>query len=164
MKIAVASDHAGYRLKEQVAAALKAEGHEVVDFGTDSEESVDYPDFAEPAAREVAVGTADRGVIVCGSGVGVSIVANKVDGVRAVHAHDTEEAEMSRRHNNANVLTLGERTTTPDEAVAIVNQFLATDFEGGRHERRVEKIALVEGHNTAHASTDDTASAKEIYQ
>lgn len=164
MKIAVASDHAGFALKQQVATALKAEGHEVIDFGTNSEESVDYPDFAEPAAREVAVGAADRGVIVCGSGVGVSIVANKVDGVRAVHAHDIEEAELSRRHNNANVVTLGERTTDPATAVEIVNHFLATDFEGGRHERRVEKIALVEGHNPAHESSGETAGTKEIYQ
>jgi ribose 5-phosphate isomerase B len=162
VKIAIASDHAGFALKQQVAAALRAEGHDVNDFGTTSEESVDYPDFAEPAAREVAVGDAERGVIVCGSGVGVSIVANKVDGVRAVHAHDTDEAEMSRRHNNANVVTLGERTTSPEQAIEIVNTFLATDFEGGRHERRVEKIALVEGHNTPPASTAEP-SAKEIY-
>lgn len=148
MKIAVASDHAGFQLKEQVAAALKAEGHEVIDFGTESEESVDYPDYAEPAAREVAVGGADRGVLVCGSGVGVSIVANKVDGVRAVHAHDAEEAAMSRMHNDANVLTLGERTTTPGQAIEIVNSFLSTEFEAGRHQRRVDKIAMVEGHTS----------------
>lgn len=164
MKISIASDHAGFALKQQIADALKGMGHDVEDFGTDSEESVDYPDFAEPAAREVASGGADRGVLVCGSGVGVSIVANKVDGVRAVHAHDIEEAEMSRRHNNANVVTLGERTTDPATAVEIVNHFLATDFEGGRHERRVEKIALVEGHNPAHEPSDEAAAAKEIYQ
>lgn len=146
VKISIASDHAGFALKQQIADALKGMGHDVEDFGTDSEESVDYPDFAEPAAREVASGGADRGVLVCGSGVGVSIVANKVDGVRAVHAHDPDEAEMSRRHNDANVLTLGERTTSPDEAVKIVERFLSTDFEGGRHERRVEKISAVEKH------------------
>lgn len=156
MKIAVASDHAGFQLKERIAAALKADGHEVVDFGTESEESVDYPDFAEPAAREVAVGGADRGVLVCGSGVGVSIVANKVDGVRAVHAHDPEEAAMSRMHNDTNVLTLGERTTPPEHAIEIVNSFLSTDFEAGRHQRRVEKIAMVEGHNS---QTDSAAQA-----
>jgi ribose 5-phosphate isomerase B len=158
VKIAIASDHAGFQLKERIGAALKAEGHEIVDYGTDSEESVDYPDFAEPAAREVASGGADRAVLVCGSGVGVSIVANKVDGVRAVHAHDPEEAEMSRRHNDANVITLGERTTSADSAIEIVNRFLTTDFEAGRHQRRVEKIALVEGHNSS------DSSAKEIYQ
>lgn len=148
MKIAIASDHAGFALKARVQELLEAAGHEVQDFGTESEDSVDYPDFAEPAARAVGAGEAERGVLVCGSGVGVAIVANKVDGVRAVHAHDAEEAAMSRRHNNTNVLTLGERTTSNDDAVAIVDSFLGTDFEGGRHERRVEKIAGVESHTT----------------
>jgi ribose 5-phosphate isomerase B len=157
VKIAIASDHAGFELKSQIAAALRADGHDVKDFGTESDESVDYPDFAEPASREVAVGDAERGVLVCGSGVGVSIVANKVDGIRAVHAHDSEEAAMSRQHNDTNVVTLGERTTSPEAAIEIVNTFLATEFEGGRHQKRVDKIALVEGHNTT------TASAKEIY-
>lgn len=150
MKIAIGSDHAGYALKEQVADALRAEGHEIKDFGTDSEESVDYPDFAEPPAREVAVGEADRAVIVCGSGVGVAIVANKVDGVRAVNAHDPEEAEMSRRHNDANVVTLSGKRLSADDARAIVERFLSTEFEGGRHERRVHKIAEVEAHNPEH--------------
>ncbi|MGB0873497.1 MAG: RpiB/LacA/LacB family sugar-phosphate isomerase, partial [Solirubrobacterales bacterium] len=122
MKISLASDHAGFALKQQIAAALREQGHEIEDFGTTSEESVDYPEFAEPAAREVATGGADKGVLVCGSGVGVSIVANKVDGVRAVHAHDPDEAELSRRHNDANVLTLGERTTDPDTALKIVDR------------------------------------------
>ncbi len=146
MKIAIASDHAGFELKQEIAAALRADGHDVKDFGTDSEASVDYPDFAEPAAREVAVGDAERGVLVCGSGVGVSIVANKVDGVRAVHAHDAEEVQISRQHNNVNVVTLGERTTSPEQAIEIVKTFLSTEFEGGRHQQRVDKIALVEGH------------------
>lgn len=150
VKIAIGSDHAGYDLKQQVVDALRAKGHEVTDFGTDSDESVDYPDFAEPPAREVAVGAADRAVLVCGSGVGVAIVANKVDGVRAVNAHDAEEAEMSRRHNDANVLTLSGRRLAADEAVAIVDAFLAAEFEGGRHERRVHKIAEVEAHNPDH--------------
>lgn len=157
MKIAIASDHAGFELKQQIAAQLSADGHDVQDFGTTSEDSVDYPDFAEPAAREVATGDSELGVLVCGSGVGVAIVANKVDGVRAVHAHDAEEAEISRRHNNTNVVTLGERTTSPEQAVEIVNTFLATEFEGGRHQKRVDKIALVEGHNSTEAS------GKEIY-
>ncbi|MGB0890105.1 MAG: ribose 5-phosphate isomerase B [Solirubrobacterales bacterium] len=155
MKISLASDHAGFALKQQIAAALREQGHEIEDFGTTSEESVDYPEFAEPAAREVATGGADKGVLVCGSGVGVSIVANKVDGVRAVHAHDPDEAELSRRHNDANVLTLGERTTDPDTALKIVDRFLSTDFEGGRHERRVEKITAVERRSAeALAETD----------
>jgi ribose 5-phosphate isomerase B len=144
VKIAVGSDHAGFELKELVRPLLEEGGHEVVDVGTDSEESTDYPRHAADAARMVAEGEAERAVIVCGSGVGVSIVANKVDGVRAVNAHDPEEAEMSRRHNNANVLALAGRRLTPDEARPIVETFLATEFEGGRHERRVDQIAAVE--------------------
>ena len=160
MKISVASDHAGFALKQQIADALRAEGHEIEDFGTTSEDSCDYPDFAEPAAREVASGSAERGVLVCGSGVGVAIVANKVDGVRAVHAHDAEEARMSRLHNDANVLTLGERTTSGDAALEIVHTFLTTDFEGGRHERRVEKIAAVESHNSDSRSAESQLGAE----
>jgi ribose 5-phosphate isomerase B len=144
MKIAIGSDHAGFELKQQVAPMLESAGHEVVDVGTDSEESADYPEFAAAAARLVAGGEAERAVIVCGSGVGVSIVANKVNGVRAVNAHDPEEAEMSRRHNDANVLALAGRRRSADEARAIVESFLGTEFEGGRHQRRVEKIDDIE--------------------
>jgi ribose 5-phosphate isomerase B len=144
MKIAIGSDHAGFALKQKVAPVLEAAGHEVVDVGTDSEESTDYPKYASAAARLIADGEADRAVLVCGSGVGVSIVANKVDGVRAVNAHDAEEAEMSRRHNDANVLALAGRRLDSGDAQAIVESFLATDFEGGRHERRVGQITQVE--------------------
>ncbi len=144
MRIAIGSDHAGYELKEAVAPALREDGHELLDVGTNSSQSVDYPDYAAAAARMVATGEAERAVIVCGSGVGVSIVANKVDGVRAVNAHDAEEAEMSRRHNDANVLTLSGKRLSPGDADPIVARFLETDFEGGRHARRVEKIADVE--------------------
>jgi len=144
VRIAIGSDHAGYELKQQVAPILESAGHEVVDVGTDSEESVDYAQFAAPAAQMVAAGEAERAVLVCGSGVGVSIVANKVDGVRAVNAHDADEAEMSRRHNDANVLALAGRRLAPDDARAIVERFLDTDFEGGRHERRVGQITAVE--------------------
>lgn len=144
MRIAVGSDHAGFELKELVRPVLEEGGHEVVDVGTDSEESTDYPRHAADAARMVAAGEAERAVIVCGSGVGVSIVANKVDGVRAVNAHDAEEAEMSRRHNDANVLALAGRRLSPEEARPIVETFLETEFEGGRHERRVDQIAAVE--------------------
>lgn len=147
MKIAVGSDHAGFALKTLLADALRARGHEIKDFGTDSDESVDYPDFAEPPAREVAVGDADRAVIVCGSGVGVAIVANKVAGVRAVNAHDPMEAQLSRQHNDANVLALSGRRLRPEDAMAIAETFLDTDFEGGRHSLRVQKIADVEAHN-----------------
>lgn len=144
MKIAVGSDHAGLELKQQVVPLLEAAGHEVVDVGTNSDESVDYPEFAAAAAGKVAGGEVERAVVVCGSGVGVSIVANKVAGVRAVNAHDAEEAEMSRRHNDANVLALAGRRLGTGDAKAIVESFLTTDFEGGRHERRVNQIADVE--------------------
>jgi ribose 5-phosphate isomerase B len=144
MRIAVGSDHAGFPLKEKVRPLLERSGHEVVDVGTDSDESTDYPRYAAEAARLVADGEADRAVLVCGSGVGVSIVANKVDGVRAVNAHDPDEAEMSRRHNDANVLALAGRRLEEGDAPEIIERFLATDFEGGRHERRVDQIAAVE--------------------
>jgi ribose 5-phosphate isomerase B len=144
VRVALGSDHAGFELKELVKPLLEGSGHEVVDVGTDSEESTDYPRHAADAARMVASGDAERAVIVCGSGVGVSIVANKVGGVRAVNAHDAEEAEMSRRHNDANVLALAGRRLSPDEARPIVETFFTTEFEGGRHERRVDQIAAVE--------------------
>jgi ribose 5-phosphate isomerase B len=140
MRIAIASDHAGYELKEHVKAQLAAAGHDVVDVGPDSDESVDYPRYAAPAARLVAEGDADRGVLVCGSGVGVSIVANKVPGVRAVNAHDVEEAQLARQHNDVNVVTLSGRRLDGAQADAIVEAFLASDFEGGRHSRRVAAI------------------------
>lgn len=138
------SDHAGFQLKESLKKRLEEEGHEVVDVGADSEESTDYPPYAAEASRMVARAEADRGVLVCGSGVGVSIVANKVKGVRAVNAHDPEEAEMSRRHNDANVLTLAGRRLSVEQATPIVETFLTTDFEGGRHQRRVDAIGAVE--------------------
>ena len=144
MRIAVGSDHAGFELKELVRPLLDGAGHEVVDVGTDSEDSTDYPHYAADAARMVASGDADRAVVVCGSGVGVSIAANKVDGVRAVNAHDAEEAEVSRRHNDANVLALAGRRLSEDDARAIVERFLTTEFEGGRHQRRVDQIGVIE--------------------
>ena len=146
MRISVGSDHAGYELKQHVAERLRAAGHDVVDVGTNSEDSVHYPHFAEPAARLVADGEAERSVLVCGSGVGVSIVANKVDGVRAVNAHDADEAAMARRHNDVNVLTLSGKRLTPGDADAIVDTFLQTGFDGGRHEQRVALIHDVERH------------------
>lgn len=149
MRIAVGADHAGYELKSAVAPLLERDGHELIDVGTDSTESVDYPDYACEAARLVSEGEADRAVIVCGSGVGVSIVANKLYGIRAVNAHDPDEAEMSRRHNDANVLTLSGKRLAPEEAEPIVETFLATDFDGGRHLRRVEKISAIERDRTS---------------
>ncbi len=144
MRIALASDHAGYALKEHVKATLVGEGHDVVDVGPQSDESIDYPAYAAPAARLVADGEAEAGVLVCGSGVGVSIVANKVVGVRAVNAHDPDEAALSRRHNDVNVLALSGRRVELTAADRIVRAFLSTDFEGGRHERRVEQIRDLE--------------------
>ena len=149
MRIAVATDHAGYPLKSTLVSLLDSSGHEVIDCGTDSEESVDYPVYAARAARLVADGEADRAVLACGSGVGVSIVANKFDGVRAVNAHDAGEAEMARRHNDANILTLAGRTLTGGEARPIVETFLGTDFEGGRHQRRVDQISGIESGDLA---------------
>jgi len=140
MRIAIASDHAGFELKEHVKAQLQASGHDVVDVGPETDESTDYPRYARPAAKLVADGDVDRGVLVCGSGVGVSIVANKVPGVRAVNAHDPEEAQISRNHNDANVVTLGARRIDGAAADAIVQAFLDADFEGGRHSRRVDLI------------------------
>lgn len=138
------SDHAGFELKESLKAALEGEGHEVADVGTDSAESTDYPQFAATAARLVADGAAERGVLVCGSGNGVAIVANKIGGIRAVNGHDAEEAEMSRRHNDANVLTLSGQRLQPEAAREIVGVFLETGFEGGRHARRVGQITDLE--------------------
>ncbi|TML01604.1 MAG: ribose 5-phosphate isomerase B [Actinobacteria bacterium] len=144
MRIAVASDHAGFHLKEHVRQVLETQGHDVIDVGTVSPDSVDYPRYAEEASRLVAEGEAERAVLACGSGVGVSIVANKVAGVRAVNAHDPSEAEMARRHNDANVVALGGARLATDQADRIVAAFLRTGFEGGRHARRVGQIADVE--------------------
>ena len=144
MRIAVGSDHAGFHLKEHVKGHLVNAGHEVVDVGTGTPESVDYPAYAELAARLVSAGDADRAVLACGSGVGVAIVANKVAGVRAVNAHDPSEAEMSRRHNDVNIVTLSGARLGPSEADAIVRAFLRTEFEGGRHARRIGQISEME--------------------
>jgi ribose 5-phosphate isomerase B len=144
MKIALASDHAGFALKAHLHAALARDGHDVVDLGTGDDASVDYPEYAAPAARLVADGDAERGVLVCGSGNGVAIVANKVPGVRALNAHDADEATMGRRHNDANVVTLSGVRLEPARAEEIVAAFLTTDFDGGRHARRVAQITAME--------------------
>lgn len=138
------ADHAGFALKESVKGRLEAAGHVVTDVGTHSAESTDYPPFAAEAASLVAGGGADRGVIVCGSGNGVAIVANKIRGIRAVNAHDVAEAEMARRHNDINVLTLSGQRLNGETAAPIVDEFLKEEFEGGRHERRVNEITDVE--------------------
>lgn len=144
MKIAAASDHAGFELKEAVRERLADLGHEVVDFGTNSSDSTDYPDYAGPAARAVASGDCERGVLVCGSGQGMVMVANKVRGVRAALAWNAEVAGLSRQHNNANVLCLPARFVTIEEGLGIVDAWFAADFEGGRHVARVDKMMKTE--------------------
>ena len=144
MKIAIAADHAGFVLKEQLRRKLLDDGHEVVDFGTDSEESCDYPDFAQSVGRDVAQGRCDRGILVCGTGIGMAIAANKVSGVRAAPAQYEEEVKLTREHNDANILTLGARFVEPDKAARMIDIFLDTEFIGGRHSRRIAKIAKME--------------------
>ena len=145
MRIAIGSDHAGYRLKETIKSSLLDSGHAVEDAGTGSEASVDYPDFAAAVARRVVSGAVDRGILICGTGIGMAMAANKVDGARAASVGDLESARLSREHNDANILTLGARITQPDLALAIVRVFLETPFLGGRHQRRVDKIMALEG-------------------
>src|SRR5256714_14655255 len=144
MKISLGADHAGFELKETIRKLLLQQGIEVNDRGTHSSEAVDYPDYARKVAEEVADHDADLGILVCGSGIGMSIAANKVAGVRAANVSSEYEAQLSREHNNANVLALGARILQPDQAIRIVDTWLATAFAGGRHERRVEKIAEIE--------------------
>ena len=141
MKLAIAADHAGYQLKEQVKANLLKQGYEVQDFGTDSDKSVDYPDFIQPLARAVENKEADMGVIMCGSGNGVNMTANKYQGVRSALCWTEEIAKLARQHNDANVIALPARFMEPEEAMKAVNTFINTGFEGGRHATRVNKIA-----------------------
>lgn len=147
MKIAIGADHAGFELKQQLRDKLVRDGHEVVDKGTNSPESVDYPDYAAAVARDVAEGAADRGVLVCSSGVGMSIAANKVRGVRAALGTNEEEVRLTREHNDANILTLGVKFTDPATASRLVDVFLNSGFDGGRHTRRIEKIKQLENHD-----------------
>ena len=144
MRIAMGSDHAGFLLKEDIKSFLVGEGHEVVDHGTDSEEPVDYPAFIAAAAHAVGNGECERGIVMGGSGQGEQIAANKVHGVRAALCHDLFLAELSRRHNDANVLSMGGRVVAPAYAREIVRVWLATGFEGGRHVLRLEQIASIE--------------------
>jgi ribose 5-phosphate isomerase B len=140
MKISIASDHAGFVYKEAIKAWLIAAGHDVMDFGTDSTAPVDYPDFIRPAAQAVASGQCERGIVLGGSGNGEAMVANKVHGIRCGLAWNEESASLSRHHNDANVLSLGERMMTEDLALKIVELWLSTPFDGGRHIARINKI------------------------
>jgi ribose 5-phosphate isomerase B len=140
VRIALGADHAGFELKQRLAELLASEGHSVADLGTHSLESTDYPDWAGRVAEAVAAGAVDRGVLVCGSGVGMAIAANRRRGVRAVPASDLYTARLARAHNDANVLALGARIVAPALAEEILAVFLATPFDGGRHERRVAKL------------------------
>jgi len=140
VKIALGADHAGFASKEQLKAGLVRAGHDVCDCGTQGEASVDYPDYARLVAHAVAEGRAERGVLVCGTGIGMSITANKVDGIRAAKCNDPYEARMARAHNDANVVCLGARVLDASVMDEIVRDFLATPFEGGRHALRVQKM------------------------
>jgi len=142
--VAIGSDHGGFRLKEEIKKYLTKNGVAFSDFGTDSTESVDYPAIARDIAKAVADGQCQRGIIVCGTGIGVSIAANKIKGIRAALCHDEFSAEMSRAHNDANVLTMGERVIGVGLALAIVDKWLSTQFEGGRHAKRVAMLAELE--------------------
>ena len=139
--IVIASDHAGYELKEVLKQELTTMGYQVLDLGTGSTESVDYPDFGRAAAEAIADGRSSRGIIVCGTGIGISIAANRHLGIRAALCHDVETARLGREHNDANLLALGGRTTDPETAKACLKTFLETPYDGGRHEPRVAKLA-----------------------
>ena len=144
MKVSIASDHAGFEEKELLKPYLMELGHEVIDHGPDSDDRVDYPDFAELVAKDVAGGEADCGVLVCGTGIGMAIAANKVDGIRAANVTTPEFAALAREHNDANIVTVSGRFVTDETNRAIVKAFLETAFGGGRHEGRVAKIMALE--------------------
>lgn len=145
MKIGIGSDHGGYELKEIVKDFLEKEGIEYIDYGTNSRDSVDYPDYGKGVADAVVSKEVDRGIVICGTGIGISIAANKVKGIRCALCGDTYSARMSREHNNANMLALGARVLGVDLALEIVNAWLKSEFQGGRHEKRVNKISVIEG-------------------
>jgi len=153
IQIALGSDHAGFRLKEKVREYLARRGAEVRDLGTESPEAVDYPDYAERVARQVANGQVDCGILVCGTGVGMMLAANKVPGIRAIPCNDTISAYFARAHNDGNILTLGSRLLDEATMEKIVDTWLATPFEGGRHERRIKKIDAIDEHFHAEKSS-----------
>jgi len=144
MKIAVACDHGGYRLKNVLMKELVKQGYEVIDYGTYSEESCDYPDFASKAAKAVANGECEKGVVVCGTGIGVSMTCNKVKGIRCALVHDVFSAKATRAHNDANMLAMGQRVIGEGLALEILKAWLHTDYEGGRHDARIKKMMALE--------------------
>lgn len=144
MKISIASDHAGLELKDYIKEYLTKKGHEVEDFGTYTKDSCDYPDFARPCAQSVANKTSELGILVCYTGIGMSMCANKVKGIRAALVTSVENAHLTKEHNNANILCLGAKDTPQDLALNIVDEFINTPFAGGRHERRVNKLMETE--------------------
>ena len=150
--IAVGSDHAGYALKEQLAGELRDLGHEVLDLGAHSSERVDYPDFGAAVGRAVVGGDAELGLCVCGSGVGIAMAANKVPGVRAATVHDVTSARLTRQHNDANVICLGERLIEPEVASETLRAWLDAEFEGGRHTGRIDKLSDLDGSLDRHAA------------
>lgn len=140
MKIALAGDHGGFELKEQIKEYLQGKGYEILDLGTNSAESCDYPNYGKACGDAVVSGEADKGIVICGTGIGISMAANKVKGIRCALCTDPYLAEMTRRHNDANILALGGRILGRDLAIAIVDTWLTTEFEGGRHQRRVDML------------------------
>lgn len=144
MKIAIASDHGGFELKGELKAYLEGENNIVTDLGTYDEESCDYPDYAEKCAASVLNGGADFGIVVCGTGIGISIAANKIKGIRCALCYSPETAALAKEHNNANMIALGGRTVSFTEAEKIVDAYIGAEFAGGRHKRRIDKISLLE--------------------
>lgn len=145
MKIGIGSDHGGFELKEYIKEQLGTKGIEFVDYGTNSPDSVDYPDYGRKVSEAVVAGEVEKAIVICGTGIGISIACNKVKGIRCALCSDTYSARMSREHNNANILALGGRVTGKDLAIEIVRTWLGAEFAGGRHERRINKISEIEG-------------------
>lgn len=144
MKIAIAADHGGYELKGVIIDHLTKKGHEMINLGTDTPDSVDYSDYAEKCAEKVLSKEVDFGIVVCGTGIGISIAANKINGIRCALCHSPQTAALAKQHNNANIISLGGRTNTNESALSIVDAFIEAEFEGGRHQRRVDKIMALE--------------------
>ena len=144
MKVAMACDHGGFDLKNTLKQELEAMGHEVVDFGSDSTASVDYPDYGYKAAKAVATGECEKGVVICGTGIGISISCNKVNGIRCALCHDVFSAKATRAHNDANMLAMGQRVIGPGHAIEVLHAFFEGEYEGGRHDLRIQKLMAIE--------------------